>query len=309
MNIDIINEGGMDLDVLINLRLFYCRYGRVRVFESERKKSADLLVIMRCKSLSVYLELGCPLHIYDYSKTIDTDPLIGIQSTQATLMSLDKDLIFELCGSGVKSIYSYHPVDVRFWISGQGKTEHFFQMLHIGNHKITQMDDRVQSKFNEYVIENNVTIYGQNWDAILPNMGPIPFNAVSSLYAKSKFAIGVMYQYQRFKTLSSRMWLGPINGCTVITEALPKGLDVPGVIVSDFEIESITRARDGACSGNMLAMRARIFWNQEKHALTERLGFGSCPERNFSYIVEFVKAKMSLSARAAKFYVTRWFTF
>lgn len=305
MKINIINEGGGDLDVQINLSLFYSQYGAITVSKTKKSKPAELLVIMRCTSLQNYLDLDCPIHIYDYSKTINTEPLNSNNFKDVTLITLDRQLITSLEGNSISCIYSYHPVNVDFWKSRECKKNKVAEIVHIGNHKIAQMDDMVQKNFNEYVKRNNVTIYGQNWDFITSNRGPIPFYMVSKIYAKSNIAVGVMYDYQRSKTLSGRMWQGPINGCAVISEAVPDKMEIPGVIVTELNNIEI----DIACKRNQNSQKiisaSRDYWRTESDRLAAELNMKVSKSYKHAYRKEYLKSKTGLLLRAVKFYLKK----
>lgn len=305
MLINVVNEEGVDLDVLINLRLFYSNYGKVKTCKQIVQVTGDLIVLMRCKDVTSYLKLDRPIHIYDYSKTIDLSCLRDDQREDITVISLDQELEVSLSKSNVNFIHSYHPVHVRFWKHPRSQQmDRRHSLVHIGNYKILQKTDNLQRQFNQYLVSQDVEIFGANWDNVTHNNGPIPFNRVSGLYAKSKKSIGLMYAYQRCRTLSGRMWQGPINGCSVFSEALPKGIEIPGVILVDY---SGTDTAHDKIDHAELSNVASDFWENAAKSLELKLCMRRAQLSKVRTFFEYCFWKLNLVLRSLNFSVKRRF--
>lgn len=263
----IYGHNGLDLDVTLNLRSFYKRLG-FRVFFSEKLYDADLLVVLRAVDAEIDIKpfQFSLVHVYDY----------GGWDYDAFVNTINHAITFIFCTSEVKKerliqhldfpkeqvFVAFPPVDVDLWSKSVEAVQ--YEMVHIGNFKPISNDDPIKQLFNEAIIHFKTNVWGMGWtiDEKFYH-GKTGLFSVSSIYAKSKFAFGLMYPFQRDVTFSGRFWQAPLNGCSVFSEVGIYTLTIPGVIETDYSIGDIERKIKSDVDRIELQKEAREFWTKE----------------------------------------------
>jgi hypothetical protein len=269
----IYGHNGLDLDVTLNLRSFYKRLG-FKVFFSEKLYDADLLVVLRAVDNEIDISsFGYSLvHVYDY----------GGWDYDAFVNTIDHAITYIFCTSEVKRarlIEQLHfpkehvfialpPVNVHLW--SKKIEEVRYKMVHIGNFKPISNDDPIKQLFNEAIIHFKTNVWGMGWNIDKKFYhGKTGLFSVSSIYAKSKFAFGLMYPFQREVTFSGRFWQAPLNGCSVFSEVGLYTSTIPGVIETDYSIGDLEKKLNHEVDRISIQKEAKEFWiNQYKKTLS-----------------------------------------
>lgn len=263
----IYGHNGLDLDVTLNLCSFYKRLG-FKVFFTEKLYEADLLVVLRAVDAEIditpfHFSL---VHVYDY----------GGWDYDAFVNTINHAITYIFCTSEVKRerlIQHLHfpkeqvfvalpPVDVELWSKSLEEVQ--YEMVHIGNFKPIGNDDPIKQLFNEAIIHFKTNVWGMGWTIDKKFYhGKTGLFSVSSIYAKSKFAFGLMYPFQRDVTFSGRFWQAPLNGCSVFSEVGLYSSKMPGVIETDYSIEGLDRKIKNKVDRIALQKKATEFWTKE----------------------------------------------
>jgi hypothetical protein len=250
----IYGHDGFDPDVVRNLRSFYGQLG-FRCFQSRRLLPADVLCIIRAPESEMRVPAYSQIHLFDYVGKDVAQTLSGyahpedvhIFSSSPARVARIRELI-STRGMGIH--VQLPPVDVLAW--RKRRARECFGVVHIGNYKPYYSEanaDPFASRFLSRIQDGSVKVWGRGWQGIAPRhqeMGRAALRNVSSIYARSKVALGMMYPFQRNETISGRYWHAPLNGCALLTE-LNSGIDhIPGVYQTDYTEESIGAALDVA---------------------------------------------------------------
>ena len=274
----IFGHNGLDMDVVLNVRSLYKDLGYFTVYDT-KLVNASILVILRAVDSPIYnfdKYNFQQVHIYDYGgwnydeciKSINHKNIFIFTTSLTHKQHLSEDLNFPK----EKIFISLPPVDTKLWI--KPKSDPKFDLIHIGNCKFKVVDDLFQTRFNTYIYCNNIPIWGQNWEKInVKSKGAAGLFAVSKIYSKSRFALGIMVPFQRDVTFSGRFWHATLNGCYLISEPGLYTAIIPGVIESDFTDESIKKILDDNNKYNQDILRrtAKEFWNNEYKKIQEKL--------------------------------------
>ena len=266
----IYGHNGLDLDVTMNLRSFYKSLG-FKVIFSENLHQADLLVVLRAVSNPINLTKYkfSLIHIFDY---------VGWDYNQL-LKSIKHDITFIYCTNPIKQqgiidncgfpkehiFVVLPPVDTNLWSSKIEKKE--YEFVHIGNFKKIEEGDITRKRFLKILIEWNVNVWGINWKGvgILKKLyhGKLGLFNVSKIYLKSKFALGLMYPFQRHVTFSGRFWQAPLNGCYVFSEAGYYTKSIPGIIETDYTAQDFKGKSLLQTDSIALQKEAKQFWDDQ----------------------------------------------
>ncbi len=77
----------------------------------------------------------------------------------------------------------------------------------------------------------------------------------------------------RGSALSGRMWQAPLNGCRVYSEALPPGVALPGVSITDSYSEIVEPLLPVTCEQReRLANEAATYWQEDASRIATELG-------------------------------------
>jgi hypothetical protein len=100
-------------------------------------------------------------------------------------------------------------------------------------------------------------------------MGPLPLKDLVKFYQKNKLALGVMYSWQRGKTVSGRFWQAPLSGCTLLSEAVPMALNIPGVYQVNYQSLNIDIAN--LKNSSSIADEAYTYWTESNINLMKKI--------------------------------------
>ncbi len=289
----IVSSDYLDLDVALNVRAFYgCAGYRIRA-ESCRSAEVDLLVVLRGDNGTSHGDFRGEIHIYDYVKeyTVDWEAryphaarillisLAALPSDRGGAMasarapSTPPATSTTAAGGSVSRlrwIDAYLPVIPALWqLPWQRKDR---RPLHLSNYK-RMAGDTYQSQLLEQIQAGSVAVYGANWQLVGVATHPLSYWQANRRLARSTRCFGLMWPYQRGRTLSGRMWQAPLQGCFVLSEAGTDPLGVPGVQeLPCFEPAALPPCPDGqAC--RQLRQEAATFWEAHTRHLAACLGF------------------------------------
>ena len=227
---------------------------------------SELIIVLRGIPPDTYQDYKNVVHIYDYVKEhsinyrdyFPSASLLFYISVDNQPTPTEHDIF----------VPRYLPIFPSIWLSKtsfQKQRDH--APLHIGNYKPLS-DDVFQSQILYLAGTGQLRIYGAKWSKVNIHSSPLSYYAANKLLSQAFYCFGLMYPYQRGRSLSGRMWQGPINGCFVISEIGTNILNCPGVIeVSNY-------SQDFSCLkdySSQLAIDARSFWNQQTLALASDL--------------------------------------
>jgi hypothetical protein len=263
----IYGHNGLDLDVTLNLRSFYKRLG-FRVFFSEKLYDADLLVVLRAVDDVIDIKPFhfSLVHVYDYGGW-DYDAFVNTINHAITYIfctsEVKKDRLIQQLHFPKKQVFvALPPVDVYLWSKKIEGVQ--YEMVHIGNFKPISNDDPIKQLFNEAIIHFKTNVWGMGWSIDEKFYhGKTGLFSVSSIYAKSKFAFGLMYPFQRDITFSGRFWQAPLNGCSVFSEVGLYTSKIPGVVETDYSIGDIERKIKSEVDRIELQKEANEFWTKQ----------------------------------------------
>jgi hypothetical protein len=273
----IVNNEGFDLDVALNLDAFYSACGFDVGYATE-PRDADLLVFQRAKVFDRRYSARAPrCHVHDYSKTGVLKAVAQVDGLQDIAVISPSDPGADAADNALSytHVRAYHPVCASLW-SNVPRPQLRFQQVHIGHQKKTDAPDPLQALFSQALLDaKDCAVFGNGWkeDPRFAGRahGPCTLHETQVIYAATALAAGVMYPYQRGKTLSGRMWQGPLNGCQVLTEALPPGMSLPGVHLtrdySELQHPVATHARR-----QTITAEAQTYWTEQAVDLARTLG-------------------------------------
>ncbi|MBN8787801.1 MAG: hypothetical protein J0I84_11980 [Terrimonas sp.] len=284
------------MDVAFNLKEFYKSLGFNAVF-SDKLYNADLLVITRggdsAMDLSTY-SFGL-IHFYDYGgwkhgrliKSLPYSNTIIFSTAPAARKSIIEELGFPENQIHV----AFPPVAVKLWTK-KIKTSKF-RYIHIGNYKPIDNVDAFKEKFNKCVTELGVDVWGMGWNNVVKEEkyhGKLGLFKVSSVYAQSECALGLMYPFQRALTFSGRFWHAPLNGCAIFSEPGLHTRSIPGILETDYSAGDILDKFKTLKNRQQIQENAISYW-QEKWNEVKKLAVDSfsileqAPKVNSSAIV------------------------
>ena len=265
----IYGSDGFDADVLLNLRAFYRLLG-YSVFHSRRLYPSDLLVLQRPPNRNLSFDSYHAIHIFDYVGTPLNDLLTGI---------LDDARVVIFCSSRARteSTLAAHPclegrvvtlpppVIPSLWELRPQEPD--LRIVHVGNYKPFYSDDSdaFAVRFLSTLQRELVQVWGHQWpNGIGIQHGPVGISRVSSLYSRARWALGMMYPWQRATTFSGRFWHAPLNGCALISEPGTCVAAVPGVMETDYSEASIEDLlRRGPGDPRAIREAAHRYWSHK----------------------------------------------
>ncbi|MGY3213773.1 hypothetical protein [Mucilaginibacter sp. HD30] len=268
----IYGQNGLDLDVALNLQAFYKKLGYWTVF-SEKLFDANLLVILRAVDKPIEADTTNfeQIHVYDYGGWGYDECIRSLDYAKTYIFTTapqHKQHIANKLAFPDDHIYiAFPPVETSLWVEKVQLKKYDF--VHIGNFKKIDDSDAVREKFNAAVKALNADIWGMNWQLEDKNKyhGKSGLFDVSKIYARSKYALGLMYPFQRGVTFSGRFWHAPLNGCYLISEKSLYSADIPGVIETDYSVEDITNSVKNADVPDILSKKALQYWDLKNRDL------------------------------------------
>ena len=132
--------------------------------------------------------------------------------------------------------------------------------------------DPYQEGLLTLILSGLVQAYGGNWDRVGVRAYPLSYRQANHVLASASCCFGLMWPYQRGKTLSGRMWQAPLNGCFVISEKGTNILGCPGVVERDAFDQDTVSLQFSPAACRQLAHEAAEFWEGHTRALAEALG-------------------------------------
>lgn len=300
-----------DKDVFINTRIFYARCGFK--FIGVNRMNADLIVVLRGSNLSFEYYSG-QIHIYDYVKNDnDYHSILDMSDQKVKIVSLNFcDII-----TNHFQVAAYLPVIPDFWQKLVFlKKKKNLGITHIGSYK--GLGDNIEKKLVDFIMKNSVKVYGYNWHKVGVLAKGISHFKANSTFNRSEFTLGIMYNYQRGKTLSSRAWHGPIHGCPLIShksEAIHGLVNIPGLIYVD-DLANIDAQNLVLKEPEELRREATMYWEKQNAQLAQDLGLtlnkGSALlelwmfsyELIYKHYLKKMREKMPSTIRQIKKYLT-----
>jgi hypothetical protein len=278
MLVNIVGLDGFDIDVAENLRVCYRRLGQSVVL-SRTPMRADILAIMR----GAVRELDCSgwtqVHVFNY---------VG-QDRSAMTLTNARDVIFidsndveakrcrpqMDCKTVTREIVAWHPVYPSLWAKGALRLR--AAVNHIGNYKRlgnADGDDECQLEMVAALRTLRAPVWGRGWEKILPRdcvRGPVSLWSVIEIFRSTGVTLGLRYPTQRrMNLISGRYWLGPLNGCVVLSQEPSLPTTVPGLVFSPFRCHTDVDVRDRTRAS--LAMEACEFWTRYSSDFETELG-------------------------------------
>jgi hypothetical protein len=170
--------------------------------------------------------------------------------------------------------------------------------VHVGNFKKYELDrgDEILKSFLSFLLENKVQVWGAGWDQILPPnqcMGPLPLKDLVKFYQKNKLALGIMYSWQRGKTVSGRFWQAPLSGCALLSEAVPIALNIPGVYQVNYQSLNIDIA--SLKNSSNIADEAYDYWMESNINLMKKLNLSKKQDIKFEKSIDINITSLSSS--------------
>ena len=255
----------VDLEAYLNVRLFYESAG-YRVFRNRPARGADLLVVLRGSREASDHEYAGIIHIYDYVKEHKID-------WKAHFPNAGKIFLISPTppesSEGITYIKGYLPVVPDLWQATFEKKES--RPVHISHFKRIG-EDKYQQDLVRLIKSGLVRAHGLRWDRVGIWTKPLSFWEADKILADSSICYGLMYPYQRGKTLSGRMWQAPLKGCFVISEALTNISNCPGVIeVDGFSADNLAAIDHSTEKCRALSTDAAEYWRKATQMLADEL--------------------------------------
>jgi hypothetical protein len=220
---------GYDPCVTANLILLYTTLG-FNVFLGKEPYPADLIVWTRYgsdgaerrKELFSKIASDTPIHIYSYvgrnpdliAPELDRFP-VSVFAPSEKLLSSNQRWYQQIV---------LPPVFSQLW--SKSDPERVCEVVHIGNYKARNEYEagwEEQQYLVQAVCSPRVHVWGtlgwENVSGIKNWHGELPLFSVPEVYARSEFALGLMYPFQiESETYSSRFWQAPLCGAKLICE-------------------------------------------------------------------------------------------
>jgi hypothetical protein len=102
--------------------------------------------------------------------------------------------------------------------------------------------DAYQAQIIVLIRAGKVDVYGNGWQKVGIRTKFLSYWDANKEIAQARAVIGLMYPFQRGKTISGRMWQAPLNGTRVITEPKTNVYACPGLVDAD-DIEKALACR------------------------------------------------------------------
>jgi hypothetical protein len=232
----VVGFDGFDPDVLANLLLFYGACG-FEVGISRAPVDCDLLVVQRGRYNNAVFDVHAgECHIYDYAAMGSSDFHLAFPNVSTCVVIASGP---RASGNTIPQhlVQSFHPVIPALWTADTvERSGRSYDFVHIGHRKPNEASDGSLEQMDVVARSGRCHFWGLGWkDIVAPGSstahGHASLHDCQRIYRRAKFAFGVMYPFQRQKTISGRMWQAPLNGCMVFSEATIPGVSLPGVQV------------------------------------------------------------------------------
>jgi hypothetical protein len=267
----VVSSDYLDLDVFLNLRIFYraCGY-RVRLHHLPAP--GDLVVVLRGDPGPALADHRGEVHVYDYVRehTIPW-PSRFPQASCILVVSLTPPQSLE----GVSWVRGYLPVIPALWQVPERPRQ--VRPLHIANWKPLR-EDPYQHQIVDLVRSGFLEVYGRKWDRLGVQTQGLSYLEANRKLAAARCCYGLMYAYQRGTTASGRMWQAPLNGCVVFSELGTALAGIPGIVeVECYEPANLEQLAHGPGEAR-LAADAAAYWQAANRSLAQALGLPLPPD-------------------------------
>jgi hypothetical protein len=254
----------VDLDVFLNAKIFYHLAGFQVVDENQISECA-LVVLFRGMPSRIYSGYTGSLHFYDYVHEYSIPVTEFFPSVASlTIISLERP---KFCHSSFTYVCGYLPVIPSLWKLSFPFVSRSPVPIHLSNYKSIE-EDAYQTDLILKIKAGMINVYGAKWDRVQIAARPRSYLSANFLLSSVKICYGLMYPYQRGKSLSGRMWQAPIQGCIVISEKNTNLINSPGVFEVDrFDLVPSLTDNDP----RDLAAQATRFWQDQTATLAKNL--------------------------------------
>ena len=277
-----------DLDVYLNVKLFYGSAG-YRVVKDKPLPDADLLVILRGSREISDHEYEGVVHAYDYVREYKINWKERFPKAKRIFVISPTP---PECPDGVTYVKGYLPVIPELWQGTLNKKDS--RPVHISHFK-PMGEDRYQQDLLKLIKSGLVRAYGKKWGEAGIKAKPLSYRQVDRMFAASSCCYGLMYPYQRGKTLSGRMWQAPLKGCFVISEEGTNIASSPGVIeVSGLSADNLLAIKHRIEKCKALAVEAAGYWKTATQILADELGLKISPELISNRSISMCKKELFL---------------
>jgi hypothetical protein len=254
----------IDFDVYLNARIFY-RMAGFKLVPKKKIRDSDLLIFFRGLPDRIYSDYKGIIHFYDYvcEHEVDVRKFFPMAS-EIIVISIHPN---KNPSPNYRYIHGYLPVIPSLWQIDIPLLFKTTVPLHISNYKPLS-NDRYQNQLISMIKEQKIRVFGSKWDRVNITARPLSY-LEANLKLKSAYkCYGLMYPYQRGRSLSGRMWQGPILGCIVISEENTNIFSCPGVVeLSNFNLDLPHKSM----SGTEIASKSTVFWNMQTARLATDL--------------------------------------
>lgn len=295
----IFGQNGLDLDVAFNLVEFYKKLG-FKTYFSEKLLDASLLVILRAvdQPIDISDKNYSQIHVYDYGGWSYDGCIESLPFEKTYIFTTAEKhrnhLISSLNFPPEQVYITVPPVETKLWV--ETEKNKVFNFVHIGNFKNIEEKDEIREKFNLSIDQLDTNLWGMGWNSLKYGEkyhGKAGLFDVSKIYSKSKYALGLMYPFQRDITFSGRFWHAPLNGCYLFSEPGLYTKEVPGVIETDYSTENILAMSLNLNDFEGLQKKAIYFW-EEKNKQHQDLVLSIMDKTNFNngFVKNYYKEKI-----------------
>ena len=266
----------LDKDVYLNIRVFYRSAGyRIIAPGIHWHGPVDLLVVLRGDNGSDFQDFEGAIHIYDYVKEYQVDwqrrypHAASLHLVTLAVSSPGSSETPEACCSRIKPVDAYLPVIPALWSCAWRRKRS--RPVHVSNFK-RMGGDAYQQDLLTLIGSAQVKAYGGNWHLAGVRAHPLSYRQANRVLAASARCFGLMWPYQRGRTLSGRMWQAPLNGCFVLSESGTNILGCPGVLERQVFDASAAELDCSESACRALASEASRFWEAHTRSLASALG-------------------------------------
>jgi hypothetical protein len=254
----------IDFDVYLNARIFY-RMAGYKLMPKKKIRDCELLVFFRGVPDQIYSDYKGIVHFYDYVCEHDVKiRKFFPMASEVIVISIRQN---NNHSPSYHYIHGYLPVIPSLWQIDIPLLARSSVPLHISNYKPLS-NDSYQNQLISMIQEQRIRVFGSKWDRVNITARPLSY-LEANLKLKSAYkCYGLMYPYQRGRSLSGRMWQGPILGCIVISEENTNIFSCPGVVEMSSFNHNLPHI---SMSATEIACRSTVFWNMQTARLAADL--------------------------------------
>jgi len=269
----IVSSEYLDRDVYLNVRCLYAAAGYR--LQGRGGADPDLLVVLRGDQGTADRDYAGPIHLYDYVKEYRVDWAARYPASRAiTWISLDQP--GAIADPRLRHLCGYLPVFAELWRCRTRRRRQ--RPVHVANYKRIP-GDAFQEQLLGLIRSGLVEVHGGRWQTVGVSARPLSYLQANRLIAGRASCFGLMWPYQRGRTLSGRMWQAPLNGCFVFAEPGSDPLGCPGVLMLERFDEQAATLIFAPEEGEALARQAAAFWRSHTEALAAGLGLDPAAAR------------------------------